>query len=198
MGFLDNLLKKGVKNIINNLVDETTDRISDVIEDTIGGKADESKTVNSSSNANTKVNTTADIPESVLREMEETAKQFDSYKDKFDNYDFGICATTTTMPVMTRISNILRTEYPEYEVKNNILPYTIGGKGMFRPYTYGLYLNGEPKAFIMVTDHNKEVRRAFRWSKEEAEKNGIPFINFLTQFPNTEEYIKNRLAQYIK
>ena len=100
-------------------------------------------------------------------------------------------------PVAARLEKIFASDYAEYEIRKEVSPTTIGGTGNFRPYTYGMYLNGEPKAFIMITDHNKEVLRTFRWSKEEAEKNNIPFINFLTQFPNTEEYIKNRLAQNI-
>ena len=96
------------------------------------------------------------------------------------------------------ISNVLRTDFSRYEVKENVSPTTIGGTGNFIPYTFGIYENGQPKAFIMVTDHNKEQLRAFRWSKEEAEKNGIPFINFFTQFPNKTEYVKNRLSQNIK
>ncbi len=143
MGFFDNLLKKGAKDLLNNLVDEATDRISDALDD--------KKTTTSSS-----------------------------------------------LPVTLRVKNALQELYPQCTVSENVSPHTIGGEGNFRPYTYGLYLNNEPKAFIMVTDHNKEILRTFRWSKEQAEKKGIPFINFLTQFPNTEEYIKNRLSENIK
>lgn len=107
-------------------------------------------------------------------------------------------AASNSSSAVDTIRNVLRTDFSMYEVKENISPTTIGGTGKFVPYTFGLYESGQPKAFIMVTDHNKEQLRTFRWSKEEAEKNGIPFINFFTQFPNKMEYVKNRLAQNIK
>ncbi len=99
---------------------------------------------------------------------------------------------------MARLEAIFATDYSSYEVKKELSPASLGGTGRFRPYTYALFLNGTPKAFIMVTEHNKDILRVFRWSKEFAQANNVPFINFLTQFPNTEEYIKNRLAENIK
>ena len=100
--------------------------------------------------------------------------------------------------VMSRLEAAFASNYASYEVKKELSPTVLGGAGNFRPYTYALFLNGMPKAFIMVTEHNKDTFRTFRWSKEFAEVNGVPFINFLTQFPNTEEYIKKRLADNIK
>ena len=76
-------------------------------------------------------------------------------------------------------------------------PTTIGGQGRFLDYSYGVYLGGDPKLFIMIVGKKTTSHRVYRWSKEEAAKKGITMINFVEHFPNKYDYVKNRLAQYL-
>ncbi len=103
----------------------------------------------------------------------------------------------TPSEVMSRLEAIFASNYAAYEVRKNVSPTTIGATDEAKNYTYGLYLNGDAKVFIMVAEHNQDALRTYRLAKNAATNNGIAYINFLTQFPNTEEYIKKRLAESI-
>lgn len=92
---------------------------------------------------------------------------------------------------------ILEREFPQYEVKEQVSPTTIGGTGKFRDYDFAVYENGTPKLFIMVVYSNTCASREYRWSKEEAAKAGVTMINFVYCFENKIDYIINRLHQYL-
>lgn len=96
-----------------------------------------------------------------------------------------------------KLEYIFEKEFSKYEVKKNVSPTTLGGTGKFRDYDFGVYENGEPKLFIMIVYSNICQTRTYRWSKEEAERAGVPMINFVMGFRNEKNYIKDRLSQYI-
>lgn len=96
-----------------------------------------------------------------------------------------------------KLRHVLSTEFSQYEVREGVSPTTIGGTGNFLPYTFGVYENGTPRLFIMVVFGNTCASREYRWSKEEAEKNNIPMINFVYAFSNEKDYVTNRLHQYL-
>lgn len=99
--------------------------------------------------------------------------------------------------VRKEIEEIVAQCFPQYELRRNVSPTTIGGLGRFLDYSYGVYLGGEPKLFIMIVGKKTTSHRVYRWSKEEAAKKGITMINFVEHFPNKYDYVKNRLAQYL-
>lgn len=99
--------------------------------------------------------------------------------------------------VRKEIEEIVAQCFPQYELRRNISPTTIGGQGRFLDYSYGLYLGGVPKLFIMIVGKKTTSHRIYRWSKEEAAKRGITMINFVEHFPNRYDYVKNRIAQYL-
>ncbi len=99
--------------------------------------------------------------------------------------------------VEERLRAVFDREFPQYEVREEVSPTTLGGTGEFMPYSYGVYENGTPKLFIMVVMNNTCRQRLYRWSKEEAAKAGVPMINFVYSFENRIDYIINRLHQYL-
>lgn len=83
------------------------------------------------------------------------------------------------------------------EVRTDISPADIGGIQPYKNYDFGIYEEGRPVAFIVVTQHNRENKH-FRGAKAAARNAKVDFVSFYTQFPNTDEYIENRLRGYIE
>lgn len=96
-----------------------------------------------------------------------------------------------------KLRAVFAREFPQYEIRENVSPTTIGGTGTFMNYSFGVYENGAPKLFIMVVDSNDCARRTYRYSKEQAERAGITMINFVMAFENRIDYIIERLHQYL-
>lgn len=96
-----------------------------------------------------------------------------------------------------KLRELLAAEFPQYEVKEQVSPTTIGGEGKFLPYDFAIYENGQPKLFIMVVYNNTCASREYRWSKEQAERAGVTLINFVYAFENKKEYMSDRLHQYL-
>ena len=101
------------------------------------------------------------------------------------------------IPIDKKISDILAEKFSQYEVRRDVSPTEIGGTGKFMNYSFGIYQNGSPKLFIMLTDKTTNNCRLYRWSKEQAAKAGITMINFVPHFPNRPEYVAERLAKYL-
>lgn len=99
--------------------------------------------------------------------------------------------------VNAKLRAVLAKEFPQYEIREQVSPTTIGGTGKFLPYDFGVYENGAPKLFIMVVFNNTCCHREYRWSKEQAEKAGVPMINFVYAFENKIDYIIERLHKYL-
>ena len=96
-----------------------------------------------------------------------------------------------------KILAVLAESFPQYEVRENVSPRTIGGEGRFMDYSIGVYSGGEPKLFMMIIGKTTTSHREYRWSREEAEKRGIVFLNFVEHYPNKTDYIRERLANYL-
>ena len=101
------------------------------------------------------------------------------------------------IPIDKKISDILAEKFSQYEVRRDVSPTEIGGTGKFMNYSFGIYQNGSPKLFIMLTGKTTNNCRLYRWSKEQAVKAGITMINFVPHFPNRPEYVAERLAKYL-
>lgn len=99
--------------------------------------------------------------------------------------------------VEEKLRAVFSHEFPQYEIREDVSPTTIGGTGNFMNYTFGVYENGAPKLFIMVVGNNDCAKRTYRWSKEQAERAGVTLINFVAQFENRMDYIIDRLHQYL-
>ena len=96
-----------------------------------------------------------------------------------------------------RILKVLAEEFPAYTVKENVSPTEFGGTGKFMNYSIVVYDGAAPKLVMMLIGKTTTTHREYRWSREEAEKRGITFINFIEHYPNTPEYISQRLHKYL-
>ncbi len=116
----------------------------------------------------------------------------------FKTQTFTPLADTPKNELTATLEDIIAAEFSEYELRKDI-PVTeldIFAKG--RAYSYGMYLNGSPKAFIMIMKDRNDYRSLpVVLAKQEAEKNGIPYMNFMPHLPNEPEYIINRLRQNV-
>ncbi|MBR4818556.1 MAG: hypothetical protein IKX04_10055 [Clostridiales bacterium] len=102
------------------------------------------------------------------------------------------------LDIEQKLDKILSTQFPTYGFGKEVPPTTLGAVGAnMMPYTYVVYLNGQPKLFIMRCWSNTCASRGYRFSKEFAASLGVPLINFLESLPNEESYIIDRLHQYL-
>lgn len=170
MGFLSNLLGNSAKKLASTAAQSAVDAVSDELNRRLQKDARSSQNV--SSPMEKAVSGAADVPEGYG--------------------DLGAYA-----PVRKKIRRVLQKEFPQYEVREEVSPVTLGGTGRFMPYSFGVYENGSPKLFIMLADSNTCAMRTYRWSKEEAARAGVPMINFVTAFENEIGYIISRLHQYL-
>ncbi len=94
-----------------------------------------------------------------------------------------------------RLEEVFAEEWSEYTVQQNMMSGVPGA----RNYSYGLYLNGVPKAMIMIitsaSHHNKKEDRL---AAEASAAYGVPYMDFYSHLPNEKEYISNRLRETIK
>ena len=97
-----------------------------------------------------------------------------------------------------RLEKIMKNEWAEYEVRTEVPASQMNAPEKSRAYSYGMYLDGEPKAFIMIlTNKNHYGLKAVVNSQFAAVENGVPYMNFFTHLPNRESYISNRLKENI-
>lgn len=172
MGLFDSILKQGARRLISEVTSAAIDTV-----------ADEIKKNFTEGNSTTTTTTTA--------KKELTLEEIVGYKVP-EGYE-----EVAEKDVEDKLRLVFQKEFSQYEIREQVSPTTIGGTGNFMPYSFGVYENGAPKLFIMVVYNNTCRERLYRWSKEEAEKAGVPLINFVFVFENRIDYIINRLHQYL-
>ena len=111
-------------------------------------------------------------------------------QEKYQEVDDGLTC-------QERIVRILHEEFPEYTVQQNVSPREFGGTGRFMDYSIVVYDGIAVKLIIMVIGKTTASHREYRWSREFAEANGYPLINFIRHYPNNPIYISERLHKYL-
>lgn len=95
-----------------------------------------------------------------------------------------------------KLEYVAANSFPEYELRKEISASEMGAGHEAKNYSYGLYKNGEPKAFMMIiSDRNQYRKKEIRLAKEAAEWNGVPYMNFFSHLPNEETYIDERIRK---
>jgi len=180
MGLFDDLLKAG-----------------DALANTVK-KAAESEEAKEFMSALEKV--AVDAKEKIDTAAEQMQSQAQDSQDQTDAYaasEDECAAESEPVPVADKIRDIIASEFPAYELRENVSPTTLGGTGRFMDYSFGVYEAGQPKLFMMIVGKTTCAHREYRWSKEQAEAAGVPMINFVEHYPNKIDYIVNRLHQYL-
>lgn len=170
MGFLDRLIKQSARQITSAVVKNATNTIIDELTGN-GNKAQSQTTPAVQTTTNPVVTVSEPVPA--------------GYEGVAD------------ADVEIKLETVLAKEFPQYEIRKEVSPETIGGTGRFLNYSYGVYENGIPKLFIMLVGNNTCASRYYRWSKEAAQKAGVTLINFVPCFENKITYIIQRLHQYL-
>ena len=177
MGLLDKLIKDGADLLKEVASDENKEKASELfnnLKDVLGDKA------------------------------EELSNAFEAYKNEAENrrqeeakkeayYEYADDGKTCK----EKILEVLQNEFPQYTVKENVSPATLGGIGSFMDYSIVVYDDDKPKLIMMIIGKTTTAHREYVWSRKEAEKNNIAFINFIEHYPNTVEYITDRLHKYL-
>ncbi len=175
MGLFDKLLKEGAEALKEAVSDENKEKASALfnsLKDTIQEHAGELKNY---------VDELSSQP--AAQENSETPSMYTPMNDG--------------KTCRQRILEVLADEFPQYTVRENVSPRTFGGTGRFMDYSIVVCDGEKPKLIMMLIGKTTASHREYRWSKEEAQKNGITFINFIEHYPNRPEYISQRLHKYL-
>ena len=173
MGLLDKLVKEGAEILKEVATDENKEKATELL-NSLKGAFEEHK----------------DEFRQFAESLQGEAKTEEYKESYFEEVDDG-------KDCRQRILEILTNEFPQYTVKENVSPTTIGGTGRFMDYSIVVYDGETPKLVMMLIGKTTSYHREYRWSREEAEKKGIPFINFIRHYPNTPGYISDRLHKYL-
>lgn len=133
---------------------------------------------------------------------------------------FQNCIITVIPPpesFMGYFRQIIQTEFPEYTLREKVAvtelvghaadlmqlystrPYQVYQAEWGQPYSFVLYKDGIVKGVVMLGDghsHNSGVK--FLISRKYAQKVGVPYINFYTQFDNKTDYVVARIRKFLK
>lgn len=98
-----------------------------------------------------------------------------------------------------RLERIFSEEWSGYEVRKDISAAELDAPAKSQPYSYGLYLQGKPKAMILVLEDKNDYRYWKVVSSHKAcEKKGIFCMNLLPHMPNRRSYISKRLKDNVR
>lgn len=96
--------------------------------------------------------------------------------------------------VYDKIKQVVASEFPDYELRENVNASELGGESGAASYTYGIYLNSSPVIMINVfVDRNAYRLKRYRLAKEAAKFSGVAHLNFFSHLPNDISYITERL-----
>ena len=180
MGLFDQLLKEGAETLKDLASDENKEKAQELfgaLKETIGEHAEGFKKV-------------VDEYKDEIKEMKKEAES-SSYDDSmYEEVDDG-------KDCRQRILEVLESEFPNYTVRQNVSPAEFGGTGRFMDYSIVVCDGNKPQLIIMVISKTTTAHREYRWTREEAKKQGITLINFVDHFPNNPKYISARLHKYL-
>ena len=105
---------------------------------------------------------------------------------------------TGTAGLRARLEGVMKNEYADCELRQNIPASEMGAEYGAADYSYGLYKNGAPVAlFNIIENRNDYKKKPIRMAKAAAEMNNIPHMNFFSHLPNETGYISQRLKKEI-
>ena len=181
MGLFDKLLKEGaeaLKEITKEENKEKATALFNSLKETINEHADELKKA-------------VDEFQAEAQKADETRK---AEKAAMETY---YTEPEDGMTCRERILKVLADEFPQYKVRENVSPKELGGEGRFMDYSIVVCDGQSPKLVMMLIGKTTTAHREYRWSREEAEKRGITFLNFVEHYPNNTKYISDRLHKYL-
>jgi uncharacterized protein YjbJ (UPF0337 family) len=192
MGLLDKILKEGADAIKDIASEENKKKAQDLfgsLKESLEEHKDDLKKAADELKNEFEKETGVSVSDA-MQSIKDEASSSSCDSSVYEDYEDGMTARQ-------RILGILADKFPKYDVKENVSPATIGGTGRFMNYSIAVYDGNVPKLFIMLIGKTTTAHREYRWSRQEAEKRGYSFINFVEHFPNRPEYIEERLRKYL-
>lgn len=171
MGFLERLIKSKARELVSNVVSNAVD---DVITNLSNGRdVDNGSNVYQTDTSTVRTTVTA-----------QNADEEDCCYDK--NI---VCA---------RIEDIASTEWVGYELRWNIPAYEMGAAEEARDYSCGLYLDGMPKAMIIILEDPAHYRKKdTRLAHEACQAKDVFCMNLMLHLPNRRSYISEQLRKNV-
>ncbi len=177
MGFLSDLLKREARKVISNVVSSAADGVIDTF-----------------ANTEEKSQQTQAAKSSPVQTAKPTAASVSSATDNIDEEHCGADESV----VNHRIEKVAAEEWAGYELRKNIPASEMGAADGARPYSYGLYLNGTPKAMILVMwDPTGYRKKNTRLSHEACQAKGVYCMNLMLHLPNRRSYISEMLRKNV-
>lgn len=100
--------------------------------------------------------------------------------------------------VCDRVERIAASEWSGYELRKNIPATELGADSNARDYSYGLYLNGIPKATIIIIDVPSHYKKKnVRLAHEACERQHVFCMNLMLHLPNRYSYISKQLSDNV-
>lgn len=185
MGFLDNLIRRETRRAIHSFVDSAVDNAVDKAKQSFAG-AQNNNSANNQNNNNAGCQSGA-YTNASTGSTPQTGYNTDTY-------------CTGEADLRNRIEQIIRNEWPDYELVPNVsATAAMGANKDARDYTYGVYHNGVPIAMIMILNGNNESsRKAVRLAHEACFNRGVTCMNFMSYMANYQSYISARFQRYLR
>lgn len=195
MGFLDNLLKTGLKAAERAMNRAVNDAVYDNVHNTVdkglrGGMSQTDDAIRKAVNVPSS-NTNASSTYTSSSAVQSTS---DEYDDR---------------PFAQKLPDVLN-KIGEFEIQENISPASIEAEAGFEIYkrggcyrlpkdiSYAVYKNGQRVLFINVYDTYKEyTHMANRTIKDYCDKNSTPMMDFFEYMPNELDYMEERIRKAI-
>ncbi len=172
MGFLSDLLKREARKVISNVVSN----VADGVIDTFGNTEEKSEQA---------------ARGTVAQHTKSSAGTVSTSPDEEH------CGGEESI-VNERIEKIAAEEWVGYELRKNIPASEMGAAAGARDYSYGLYLNGVPKAMILVMwDPTGYRKKNTRLSHEACQAKGVYCMNLMLHLPNRRSYISEQLRKNV-
>ena len=215
MGLFDKLLKEGEKFVKEATSEENKEKVGAFfsnLKDTVSEKANELASEENKEKVGAFFSNLKDTVSEKAAELgsEENKEKVSSFfsnlkesikaeadKEKKEEEIWTPEPAEEGLTCREKILDVLKEEFPQYEVRENVSPAEMGGTGIFMNYSLAVYENGAPKLVMMIIGKTTTAHREYKWSRAFAQGEGITFLNFVEHYPNNKSYISERLHKYL-
>jgi len=124
--------------------------------------------------------------------IERTETEWREYFREIIKKNFSMYTVREDVPV-TDVTGDIYDKFQLYKTRPNQMYKAEWG----RPYDFVLYQNDKVKAVVVIGNSKSGINVKYLISKVFAEKCDIPFIGFYVKFPNKEDYVVQRIKEFI-
>lgn len=189
MGFLSNLISRETRRAVNKVVDQAVDKGIDKLQKNLFGN-DNTSSATTYSNGDNQQSYAS--PQPAGNTPQSYTSPQSNVQAKNDQSEIAL---------RNRIQKIFMRDWGTkgYELRTDVPSSELNAAVGARNYSYGFYLNGEPKCMIMVlTNRNHYKLKEVRLAEQAARHAGVTYLNFFTHLPNREDYIAERFQDEIR